>query len=278
MEAVMKRCTIFLVFALLFGASSFSTAQQKEKEKKGKLGEFAGDYEKNKKDKKEKDDEEDSGGGWLNLLVNIVFSPDDERNNAAGEPRESSSPKPAPFPYRDERGLPMRTSDYRDYSVNAEIAYLRFNDGLNGFQFAGDIRGQRLAASLDLHALIENLGRNNESLTFLGLNAGYEVIATPSLLARPYIGARNLSYLSSSGWSSEFWGPEVGAKLLMLPRKPINIETSFSYARLNGEPLTMASGTLGVMINRIELRLGGQMFRSDWTTLQGIRLGFRVWL
>lgn len=271
----MKRCTIFLVFALVLGAFHTVMAQEEEKEKKGKLGEFAGDYEKNKKDKKEKNDEEDSGGGWLNLLVNIAFSPDDEGNDAT---EESSPSKPAPFPYRDERGLPMRTSDYREYSVNGEISYLRFNDGLNGFQFAGDIRGYRLAASLDMHALIEDLGRDNESLTFLGLNAGYEVIATPSLLARPYIGARNLSYLSSRGWSSEFWGPEIGAKLLMLPRRPINIETSFSYARLNGVPLTIASGTLGVMIDRVELRLGGQMFRSDWTTLQGIRLGFRVWL
>ncbi|MCG3119487.1 MAG: hypothetical protein ALAOOOJD_01896 [bacterium] len=271
----MKRCTIFLVVTLVLGASSFSMAQEKEKEKKGKLGEFAGDYEKNS-DKKDEEKNSD-GGGWLNLLVNIVLSPDEE-NNAAGEPRESSPPKPAPFPYRDDRGLPLRTADYRDFSVTAEAGYLRLADGLNGFQLASDIRGHRLAASLDVHALVEDLGRRNETLTFFGLNAGYEVISTPSLLAQPYVGARNLSYLSVNGWGNEFWGPEVGARLLMLPRKPINIETNFSYARLNGKPLTMASGTLGVMINRVELRLGGQMFRSDWTTLEGLRLGFRLWL
>jgi len=278
----MKWCTICLVFALGFGATSFAVAQEKEKEKKGKLGEFVDDYEKGKKDKKENNDEENrsddsEGGGWLNLLVNIVFSPDDDRDAARG-PRESAPPKPAPFPYRDHRGLPIRSSDYRDYSVTAEVGYMHLDDGLNGFQLAGDIRGHRLAASLDLQVLVEDLGRSNESLAFLGLNAGYDVIATPYLLVQPYIGARNMSYVSSSGLGREFWGPEIGAKVLMLPRQPINIETSFSYARLNGKPLTIASGTFGVMINRVELRLGGQMFRSDWTTLDGVRVGLRLWL
>jgi hypothetical protein len=66
--------------------------------------------------------------------------------------------------------------------------------------------------------------------------------------------------------------------MLMLPRKPINIEANFSHAWINGKPLTIAGGSLGVMIKRVELRLGGQMFRSEWTTLDGVRMGFRVWL
>ena len=273
----MKWCTIYLIFALVFGATSFAVAQEKDKEKKGKLGEFVDDYEKDK-DKKEKDDtEKNSDGGWLNLLVNVVFSPDDDRDSVR-EPRESAPPKPAPFPYRDQRGLPIRSSDYRDYSVTAEAGYMHLDDGLNGFQLAGNIRGHRLAASLDLHVLVEDLGSSNESLAFLGLNAGYEVIAAPYLLAQPYIGARNMSYVSSRGLGREFWGPEIGAKMLMLPRQPINIETSFSYAQLNGKPLTIASGSIGVMINRVELRLGGQMFRSEWTTLDGVRVGLRLWL
>jgi len=94
----MKWCTIYLVFALVFGAASLAIAQEKEKEKKGKLGEFVDDYEKNKDKKEKKDEENDSdSGGWLNLLVNIVFSPDDDRDSAR-EPRESGRRSRRHFP------------------------------------------------------------------------------------------------------------------------------------------------------------------------------------
>jgi hypothetical protein len=272
----MKWCTYYLVFALLFGAVALAPAQ--EKEKKGKLGDFAGDYEKSKKDKKENKDEkncsdESDDGGWLGFLVHIFFSPDGDNKDSTGAPRESSPPKPAPYPYRDDRGLPMRSPDYRSYSLLAEAGYLHLSDGLSGFQLAGDFRAHRFAAHLDLHTLVENLGRRNQSLTFFGLNGGYEVIATPYLLARPYVGARNLS-----GLDLDLWGPEIGAKMLMLPRKPVNIEANLSHAWINGKPLTIAGGSLGVMIKRVELRLGGQMFRSEWTTLEGVKVGLRVWL
>ncbi len=202
----------------------------------------------------------------------------DDKKDSAGEPRESSPSKPAPYPYRDDRGLPIGSPDYRSHNWLAEVGYLHLDDGLLGFQLAGDFRACRFAANLDMHTLIEDLGSSNVSLTFFGLNAGYEIIATPYLLARPYAGVRNMSYLSSYGLSSEFWGPEMGAKLLMMPRKPINVEANFSHAWLNGKPLTIAGGSLGVMIKRVELRLGGQMFRSEWTTLEGVKVGFRVWL
>lgn len=272
----MKRCAYYLVFALLFGTVTLTPAQ--EKDKKGKLGDFAGDYEKGKKDKKEKSDEENcsdesDGGGWFGFLINFFFSSDGANKDSSSVSRESSPPKPAPYPYRDDRGLPMRSPDYRSYSLLAEVGYLHLDDGLNGFQLSGDFRAYRFAANLDLHTLVEDLGRRNQSLTFFGLNGGYEVIATPYLLARPYVGARNLS-----GLGLDLWGPEIGAKMLMLPRKPINIEANFSQAWINGKPLTIAGGSLGVMIKRVELRLGGQMFRSEWTTLDGVKLGFRVWL
>jgi hypothetical protein len=272
----MKCCTCYLVLALLFGAATLAPTQ--EKEKKGKLGDFAGDYEKGKKDKKENKDEkncsdESDDGGWLGFLVHIFFSPDGDNKDSTGEARESSPPKPAPYPYRDDRGLPIHSPDYREYSLLAEAGYLHLGKNLSGFQLAGDFRAYRFAANLDLHTLVEDLGRRNQSLTFFGLNGGYEVIATPYLLARPYVGARNLS-----GLGLDLWGPEIGAKMLMLPRKPINIEANISHARINGKPLTIAGGSLGVMIKRVELRLGGQMFRSEWTTLEGVKVGFRVWL
>lgn len=267
----MKWLTCCLVFLLLFGAAAISSAQ----EKKGKLGDFASDYKKGKKDKKEKGDKDECAddsddGGWFGFLVHVFFSPDEDSNN---KPGESSPPKPAPYPYRDDRGLPMRSPDYRPYSLLAEVGYLHLADNLSGFQLSGDFRAYRFAANLDLHTLVEDLGRTNQSLTFFGLNGGYEVIATPYLLARPYFGARNLS-----GLGLDLWGPEAGAKLLMLPRKPINVEANFSRAWINGKPLTIAGGSLGFMINRFELRLGGQMFRSEWTALDGVRVGFRVWL
>jgi hypothetical protein len=192
----MKRCTYYLVFAMLLSAVAVAPAQ--EKEKKGKLGDFAGDYEKNKKDKKEKSDEENcsdesDGGGWVGFLIDFFFSSDGDKKDSSNESRASSPPKPSPYPYRDDRGLPIRSPEYRRYSLLAEVGYLHLDDGLNGFQLAGDFRAYRFAANLDLHTLVEDLGRRNQSLTFFGLNGGYEVIATPYLLARPYAGARNLS-------------------------------------------------------------------------------------
>jgi hypothetical protein len=302
----MKRWTYSLVFALLLlcGTTQLAPAQ----ERKGKLGEFVDDYGK-KKDKKDKDekkknkkannDDDSDGGGWFSLLIDIIFSSDDDKNEfssdddkekTAEEPRESSPPgpppppklspplkpalppKPAPFPYRDNRGLPVRSADYRNYGIIAEAGYLHLGDGLKGFQFAGDICGSRLAANIDVHSLIEDLGTENQTLTFLGVNAGYEIIATPYLLARPYFGARNML-----GLGANFWGPEIGAKLFMFPSKPLSVETNFSRAQINGKPLTIASGTVGIMINRVELRLGGQLFRSEWTSLDGVKLGMRIW-
>lgn len=120
----MKQLIYYIVLALLFGAASLASAQ--EKEKKGKLGDFAGDYEKSKKENKDEkncsDDSDDRG--WFGFLINIFFSPNDDKGNAASEPRESSPPKPAPYPYRDHRGLPMHSPDYREYSRHAETGYL----------------------------------------------------------------------------------------------------------------------------------------------------------
>ncbi|MCI0614848.1 hypothetical protein L0244_17795, partial [bacterium] len=78
----MKQWTYYLVFTLLFGAVALAPAQ--EKEKKGKLGDFASDYEKGKKennDEKNCSDESDDGG-WLGFLVHIFFSPNDDKRDA----------------------------------------------------------------------------------------------------------------------------------------------------------------------------------------------------
>jgi hypothetical protein len=274
----MKWCTFYLVLALLLGAVTLVPAQEK-KEKKGKLGKFVDDYKKKKKDgdDKQRDDnenqeEDDSGNGWLGLVIDIFFSPGNK--NAEESDSLHYPPKPAPYPYHaDNGGLPIRSRDYRSYGFMAEAGYLHLSDGVQGLHLAGDLRASRFAANLDLHALVEDVEGEIESLSFLGLNAGYEVIATPNLLLRPYLGARNLS-----GLGVEYWGPEVGGRLLMLPRKPLNIEANLAHSWINGKPLTILSGSVGLMIKRFELRLGGQMFRSEWTTLEGVKVGLRVWL
>jgi hypothetical protein len=278
--AFMNWRTFYLILALLFAIAALAPAQEEKekKQKKGKLGEFVDDYGKKKKEsdgKKKGDEEQDtsddsSGGGWLGFILNIFFSPSEKDEESESEPAPK---KPAPYPYHESNGLPIGSPAYRSYSILAEAGYLHLTDGLRGFQLAGDLRAHRFAANLDVHTVIEEIEKRNQSLTFFGLNAGYEVISTPYLLVRPYLGARNLN-----GLGIDFWGPEIGGRLLMMPQKPINIETNFAYSRINGKPLTILNGSVGVMINRFELRFGGQLFRSEWTSLEGVRVGVRVWL
>ncbi|MDZ7289899.1 MAG: hypothetical protein ONB44_10240 [candidate division KSB1 bacterium] len=281
----MKWYQFSLVLALLFSAIAPAPAQEKGK---GKLEEFVDDFAKDKKtkdkkeekkdrDEKKRDDDEDDAGGsnLFNFLLDIIFSPGNNDGDEENTPEtgEVSPSKPAPYPYLDDRGLPILSPGFRSYSVVADAGYLHLGNNLRGFQLAGDFRSRQFAARVDWHTLVENLGMRTQSLAFLGLNIGCEVIATPHLLARPYLGARNLT-----GLGVDLWGPEMGARLLMLPRKPFSIETNFSGAWINSKPLIITSATVGIMINCLELRFGGQMFRSEWTSLEGVRVGFRVWL
>ena len=226
--------------------------------------------------KKKKHDDNDNDNSknsiWLDILFHILFR---SGNDQADHKTPKIVKKPSAYPYGLSNGFPMGSNKFRNYGFIAEGAYF-YHDagttGIHGFLLNGDYRTHRFAANANIHALYEGLDNDEASLTFFGLNTGYEIIHTPNIILRPYLGLRNLD-----GEGIDFWGLEGGVRLLMLPQKPLNINLDVALSQLNGKPLTIFYGSLGIMIKRIELRLGIQVFRSEWTTLEGLRTGVRFW-
>ncbi|RMF63948.1 MAG: hypothetical protein D6743_09980, partial [Calditrichaeota bacterium] len=231
--------------------------QEKEGEKKkGKLGKFG--------DSITKDEDEDSndGGGFS------VFSIVDPLDVV----EMLSHMKPGPYPYNPVTHTLRPDSALPGGTVRIHGAFFQHEPGLYGLEWRYDYQKRWFYFTFELVNLLEDLGDRTDRLDFTSARAGYTFLQRDQYSFTGELGFRSM--LTDRSVS----GPEVGLKFTAFPGAPLVLEAAGTLALLNERAVSTFRADLGVMIWRVEVLVGGQLFRSPSITIDGWKAGLRFWL
>lgn len=227
-----------------------------KKSKKGKLGKLPDTHN----DNRIINDSDD--GWWIELFLDpemIVHAVSDTR--------------PGPYPYNGVAANFSPADPYPGGILQFQSSYFRHDANLFGLLWRINYYYQRFGVDVDLINLIEDLGKENDYMNLSGWRVSWDFIGQADFRFGGQLGLRNLSY---GGVSNT--GPEIGFRLVGLPEKPFIFESAGTIARINGNQFSTLSGTLGLMIKRVHLFIGGQIIRSSDISIDGLKIGFRLWL
>ncbi len=259
-----KLLLIILVAVFCAGCVSICQAQEGKKEKKkGKLGKLAKTYTDDEKDEdgKKKKSDNDDDDSFFAVIVEDMLS------------YAISNMQAGPYPYNGAAANFSPTDVYPGGILHVQSSYFRHNSDLFGLLWRINYYYKRFGIDFDLINLIEDLGMENDYLNLAGWRVSWDFVADQEFRFGGQLGLRNLSY---EGVSKT--GPDAGFRLVGLPAKPFIFEGTGTVARINGHQLSTLSGTFGVMVKRVHIFLGGEIIRSSDISIDGFKLGFRVWL
>ena len=247
------------IFALLLLLQpAFSQDHSEEKDQKGKLGKLVEDFL-----EQDEEEEESQDGGFVSLWgfidpVDLVHA--------------LSEMKPGPYPYNRQGHNFFPDSALPGGIVQFQGTYFQHGANLYGLTWRYLYNYKRFTFVSDLINLFEAVGQHTDRLDLLSARIGWDFLTHSEYVMEGQVGFRSL--LARTPLS----GPELGIKFIALPGRPLILEAESTVALIRRQIFASHSLSLGVILWRFEMMVGGQLFRSPGITIDGWKFGFRLWL
>jgi len=255
----------FLLFLLTFIVAiniSELHAQERKKSrdsddnKKGVLEQFVDDFEEG-----DEEDEEEDGGHWFFSFFDPIDIIEALVTRDGG-----------PYPYNGVAASFTPAEKYPNGTLQVAGNYFSGASSVTGLVWRSNYYYDRFGLESSLITLIEDRGASADLLNIGGARINWDVIANDQFRLGAQVGLESI--ISSRSHT----GPAFGFRMVGLPRKPFIVTARSTISFINDNRLTTLSATLGVMLKRVELFLGGQLFQSPSITIDGLTFGLRFWL
>ncbi len=255
----MQRLILILFTLLMIFQTGQLTGQErkksKESEKKGILEQFVEDFE------EEDDEDEEEGSHWFFSIIDPIDIIHALVTRDGG-----------PYPYNGVAASFTPDEHYPNGTLQVAGNYFAGASSLYGLVWRTNYYYDRFGFETSLITLVEDMPDQTNLLNFGGARLNWDVVANDQFRLGAQIGLQSIMSTRSRT------GPALGFRLVGLPRKPFLITARSTVAFINDQQLTIFSATLGLMLKRVELFIGGQLFKSPSVTIDGFTAGLRFWL